>query len=60
MSGDKKAYIVNNFENDLCRCVALTEEQYKAIEWLLDAFAGAEVSSLCIGELSDDVAEEIE
>ena len=55
----KKVYIVNNFENNFCRCVNLTEEQYKAIKWLLDAFDGAEIDSLCIDEFNDNTVEEI-
>ena len=65
MSGEneeKKIYIVEHtmMEDIVQRCVKLTEEQYKAIQWLLDTFDGADVSDLCIWEFNEFEPEEIE
>jgi len=65
MSGEneeKKIYIVelDSGEDISQRCVKLTEEQYKAMQWLLDKFDGAEVSDLCIWKLDEFEPEEIE
>ena len=63
MSGkNKETYIISHTmgENVIERCVKLTEEQYKAILWLLDEFDGAEVTDICAWKLSEFEPEEIE
>ena len=63
MSGEnKEIYIFAHTmgERVMERCVKLTEEQYKAIQWFLDEFDGAEVTDLCVWKLDEFEPEEIE
>ena len=61
-SKKKEIYIISHDigETVIERCVKLTEEQYKAILWLLDEFNGAEVTDLCVWKLNEFEPEEIE
>ena len=60
MSGEKKAYVITNGDVELSKIIALTDDQYKAINWFIETFDGADVSDIFISVLSDEIAEEIE
>ena len=60
MSGDKKTYVITNGDAEVSKFVALTDDQYKAINWFIETFDGANNSDIFISALTNVLAEVIE
>ena len=61
MSGnnkEKEVYIVQCLATE--RIIKLSNEQYKAIQWLLDEFDGCDTNDICLWEFNENETEEIE